>query len=133
MAASRVPPGEAHTPIQTKRVYEPPEPADGQRVLVDRLWPRGLAKESLRLHQWLKDAGPSDALRRWFGHDATRWPEFRRRYFAELDTKPDMTQSLVEAAADETVTLLCSARDPEHNNAVALRDYLEARLRTKQT
>jgi uncharacterized protein YeaO (DUF488 family) len=114
-------------PVEIKRAYDPIEPADGQRVLVDRLWPRGLKKDSLRIRQWLKEASPSDALRRWFNHDTRRWPEFRRRYFTELDAKPDITQQLVDMSASGPITLLYSARDREHNQAVALKDYLEER------
>jgi uncharacterized protein YeaO (DUF488 family) len=116
-------------PVRVKRAYDPIGPIDGQRVLVDRLWPRGLKKESLGLHQWLKDAGPSDALRRWFGHKTPRWPEFRRRYFIELDAKPDVTQQLMKLMLTGPVTLVYSARDRDHNQAVALKDYLEERLR----
>jgi uncharacterized protein YeaO (DUF488 family) len=111
--------------IQVKRAYDPPEPSDGQRVLVDRLWPRGLKKESLRLHEWLKDAAPSDSLRRWFSHDASRWTEFKRRYFAELDAHPEATRRLTEMAADGPITLLYGARDREHNQAVALKCYID--------
>ncbi len=115
--------------VSVKRAYDPIEPMDGQRVLVDRLWPRRLKKDALKLHEWLKDAGPSDELRRWFDHDSVRWPEFRQRYFSELDAKPDVTQRLTEMANDGPVSLLYSARDREHNQAVALKDYLEKRLR----
>ena len=115
--------------VRVKRAYDPIEPMDGQRVLVDRLWPRGLKKDALKLHEWLKDAGPSDELRRWFDHDPARWPEFRQRYFTELDAKPDVTQRLMEMANDGPVSLLYSARDRDHNQAVALKDYLEKSLR----
>jgi uncharacterized protein YeaO (DUF488 family) len=116
-------------PVRIKRAYDPIDPVDGQRVLVDRLWPRGLKKESLELRQWLKDAGPSTALRRWFNHDTRRWPEFRRRYFTELDAQPDVTQQLLDMSINGPITLLYSARDREHNQAVVLKDYLEERLR----
>lgn len=118
--------------IRLKRVYEPAEPSDGERFLVDRLWPRGLKKEALQLAGWLREVAPSDALRRWFGHDPQRWQEFQRRYFAELDAKPDAWAPLVEAARKGRLTLLYSARDAEHNNAVALRAYLEAKLRPRR-
>lgn len=114
--------------IRTKRAYEPPAPGDGRRFLVDRLWPRGMKKEALRLDAWLKDAAPSDALRRWYRHDSAGWPEFCRRYFAELDTHHEAVQPLLEAARQGPVTLLFSARNTTHNNAVALRDYLLKRL-----
>jgi uncharacterized protein YeaO (DUF488 family) len=116
-------------PVRIKRAYDPIEPVDGQRVLVDRLWPRGLKKESLELRQWLKEAGPSNALRRWFNHDTMRWPEFRRRYLTELDAQPLVTQQLLDMSSNGPITLLYSARDREHNQAVVLKDYLEERLR----
>jgi uncharacterized protein YeaO (DUF488 family) len=111
--------------IRTRRVYDPPEPGDGTRFLVERLWPRGMKKEELPMDGWLKDAAPSDELRRWFSHDPAKWDEFRRRYSAELEGKPDVLQPLREAARQGNVTLLYSARDTEHNNAVALKEYLE--------
>jgi uncharacterized protein YeaO (DUF488 family) len=111
--------------IQVKRVYEAAEPQDGARFLVERLWPRGMKKESLQMDGWLKEVAPSTALRQWFGHDPARWAEFQRRYTAELDAAPDAWAPLVAAARHGTVTLLYSARDTEHNAALALRDYLE--------
>lgn len=111
--------------IRIKRVYEPPSPRDGARFLVDRVWARGRTREALKIDGWAKDAAPSTALRRWFGHDPRKWDEFRRRYFAELDSKPEAWRPLVEAARRRTVTLLYGARDEAHNNAVALKDYLE--------
>ncbi|HEX3246064.1 MAG TPA: DUF488 domain-containing protein [Chloroflexota bacterium] len=113
--------------LRVKRAYDPVEPSDGRRVLVDRLWPRGLKKEALELDRWLKDVAPSDELRRWFGHDPTRWQEFQRRYFAELDQKPQAVQPLLDMSADGPVTLLYGARDRAHNQAVALKRYLEQR------
>jgi uncharacterized protein YeaO (DUF488 family) len=113
--------------IRTKRVYEDAEPTDGRRFLVERLWPRGIRKEDLRLDAWLKDVAPSAELRRWFGHDPARWPEFERRYAGELDARPGAWQPVAEAARHGAVTLLYSARDVEHNSAVALRSYLEER------
>lgn len=114
--------------IRVKRVYDPPESEDGARLLVDRLWPRGVRQETLRLEGWLKEIAPSDALRRWFAHDPSKWEEFRRRYFAELDGKLDALRPLLEAGGKGNVTLLYSARDALHNNAVALKEYLEAKL-----
>ena len=111
--------------IRLKRVYEPTDPDDGRRFLVERLWPRGTKKEALSLDGWLKDVAPSDGLRRWFGHDPARWSEFRRRYATELDARPDAWRPILLAARDGPVTLLFSARDTEHNNAVALKSYLE--------
>lgn len=111
--------------IRVKRVYDPPAPEDGKRYLVDRLWPRGLNKASARLDGWFKEIAPSDALRRWFGHDRARWQEFQRRYFAELDERPGACRELLAEARQGSVTLLYAARDTEHNNAVALKLYLE--------
>jgi uncharacterized protein YeaO (DUF488 family) len=111
--------------IQIKRVYDERESTDGMRVLVERLWPRGIRKDDLPLDEWLKEVAPSDGLRRWFAHDPAKWEEFRRRYFTELDAKPEVWQSLRETARRGAVTLLYSARDTEHNNARALKEYLE--------
>lgn len=116
------------TMIRVKRVYESPRADEGARFLVERLWPRGMRKESLHMDAWLKDVAPSDALRRWFGHDPAKWIEFRERYFAELDGKPDAIQPIVEAARKGNVTLLYSAHDTEFNNAAALKEYLSNRL-----
>ncbi len=116
--------------IRTKRIYDPPDAADGVRVLVDRLWPRGMRKETAVLTLWLKDIAPSPALRQWFGHDPARWPEFVRRYRAQLAANPDLLARLGELARAGRVTLLYGARDRVHNHARvmadALRDYLEA-------
>lgn len=114
--------------IQIKRVYDQPVPGDGKRFLVERLWPRGMKKESLPMDGWLKDVAPSDALRKWFGHDPDRWEDFKQRYFAELENNPDTWKTLPEAARQGTVTLLYSAHDQQHNNALALKLFLEKRL-----
>jgi uncharacterized protein YeaO (DUF488 family) len=114
--------------ILIKRVYEAAEPADGVRFLVDRLWPRGVKKTSLSIKAWLKDVAPSDELRRWYHQDLERWPQFRSRYFAELEQRPQAWHSLLEAARSGNVTLLFSARPAEHNNAVALREFLKGKL-----
>ena len=119
--------------IRVKRAYEPPGPGDGRRFLVDRLWPRGVKKEALRIEAWLKEVAPSDQLRRWFAHDPGRWIEFQRRYFAELDREPVAWEPLIEAAAKGPVTLVYSARDTEHNDAVALKEYLESRLKKRRS
>jgi len=110
--------------IRTKRVTEAASPADGCRVLVDRVWPRGMKKEAVAADLWLKEIAPSTPLRKWFAHDPERWEEFRTRYFAELDTNPQALETLRAAAGDRPLTLLFSARDGEHNQAVALRAYL---------
>jgi uncharacterized protein YeaO (DUF488 family) len=113
--------------IKVKRAYDPAAASDGERFLVDRLWPRGIAKENLPMKAWLKDIAPSQELREWFGHDAARWDEFQRRYFAELDSKAEALAPLRESARHGDVTLVYSAKDAEHNNAVALRAYLNGR------
>lgn len=114
--------------IRLKRVYEPPASEDGKRFLVDRLWPRGVKREALQLEGWLQALAPSADLRRWFAHNPDRWDTFQKRYFVELDAHPEAWQPLLEMARRETITLVYAARDPEHNNAVALKSYLEARL-----
>lgn len=111
--------------ITTKRVYEPPAKNDGKRFLVERLWPRGVKKEALQMDAWVKDVAPSDALRRWFNHDPAKWEEFQKRYRAELKKKPDAPRQLLDAARSGNLTLLFSAHDLEHNNALVLKDYLE--------
>lgn len=111
--------------IKVKRLYDPAEPGDGQRFLVDRLWPRGVKKDSLQLAAWLKEAAPSNSLRHWFDHDPEKWTEFQQRYFTELQSKPQTWRPLLEAARNGVVTLLFSARDSRHNNAVALKTFLE--------
>jgi uncharacterized protein YeaO (DUF488 family) len=116
--------------IAVKRVYEPAAKADGYRVLIDRLWPRGLKKEAVPLDQWAKELAPSTALRQWFGHEPARWDGFRHRYATELDGAAEHWRPLAERAARHVVTLLYGARDEEHNNAVALKAYLENWLHT---
>lgn len=113
--------------IKLKRVYEPLEPDDGMRVLVERLWPRGVRREALHLDAWLKEVAPSDSLRRWFNHDPVRWAEFQKRYAEELDGNRPAWLPILEAAERGTVTLLFSTHDVEHNNAVALRAYVKAK------
>ena len=111
--------------ISIRRVYEPAAENEGRTVLVDRLWPRGISHAELGEDTpWLKDIAPSDALREWFGHDPAKWPEFRRRYAAELDANPGPVAQLRAMIAEGPVTLLFGAHDTQHNNAVALRDYL---------
>lgn len=110
--------------IQVKRAYAPAERDDGQRILVERLWPRGMKKSTLKADAWLKDVAPSTELRKWFGHRVERWDEFRRRYRHELDRHVDAWQPLSDASTRGTVTLLYSAHDTLHNGALVLRDYL---------
>lgn len=111
--------------VRVKRVYEALESTDGARFLVERLWPRGIKKESLHMEGWLKDAAPSVALRQWFGHSPAKWDEFRRRYFAELAQNQEGLRPLSDAVKKGNVTLLYSAHDALHNNALALKEYLE--------
>ena len=112
--------------MRLKRVYEDASPEDGTRVLVDRLWPRGLTREAAKVDLWLKDLAPSDKLRHWFNHDPERWPEFRKRYRAELAEESEDTKS---EDLNKPVTLLFAAKDSERNNAVVLREWLSARRR----
>ncbi|WP_049621334.1 DUF488 domain-containing protein [Frateuria defendens] len=114
--------------LEIKRAYEPASPEDGYRVLVDRLWPRGLKKETAAIDQWAKELAPSRALRQWFGHDPARWDGFRHRYAGELDQAAEHWRPLLAKATRHRVTLLYGARDEEHNNAVALKAYLAAYL-----
>ena len=113
--------------IRIKRAYEPSEPADGKRFLVERLWPRGMKKEALAMDGWLKEVAPSPELRKWFGHRPERYEEFRRRYRGELDSKADAWRPILSEARHGPVTLLYSAHDTEHNGALVLRDYLAER------
>jgi uncharacterized protein YeaO (DUF488 family) len=114
--------------VRAKRVYDPPATTDGRRYLIDRLWPRGLGKEALHLTEWLKDLAPSPELRIWFGHDPKKYPAFRKRYRAELESHPDAIERLVREARSSSVTLLFAARDAQHCNASVLRELLEERL-----
>ena len=113
--------------IRCKRAYEEPSEDDGYRVLVDRIWPRGVTKDALEIDAWRKDLAPSTELRTWFGHDPTKWEGFRQRYFAELDERRDAVDELLDVVDDRPCTLVYSARDTEHNQAVALREYLLGR------
>ena len=117
--------------IKIKRCYDVPTPTDGARFLVDRLWPRGVRKEAIRLTGWLQEVAPSQELRKWFGHDPERWAEFRKRYFSELTAKRDAWMPILEAATKGDITLLFSAHDSEHNNAVALKEFLQGGMRSR--
>lgn len=118
------------TTIQVKRAYDPPAKSDGSRLLVERLWPRGIKKEALKMDAWFKEVAPSTALRKWFNHEPPKWPEFQRRYEAELDQHPESWRPILDAAEKGPVTLLFSSHDTEHNNVVALRAYLRAHIGT---
>jgi uncharacterized protein YeaO (DUF488 family) len=118
--------------IFVKRVYEPAAKSDGFRLLVDRLWPRGLSKENAHIDLWLREIGPSTALRKWFNHDPARWAEFQRRYDAELKEKATLLATIKKHAKTQPVTLLYSAKDEQHNQAVALRSFLLKRPSTRQ-
>ena len=113
--------------LRTKRVYDPPAAADGRRILVDRLWARGLSKSKAKIDFWAKAIAPSTALRKWYGHDPDKWQEFRRRYFAELNRNPEGVAELRAHLGKGTVTLLFSSKETRLNNAGALREYLEGK------
>jgi len=110
--------------IKVKRVYDPADSSDGFRILVDRLWPRGLSKESAQVDSWLKSIAPSNDLRRWFNHDPDKWLAFKKRYFSELDSNDEAVNELLSHVKRGCVTFLYSSKEQEHNNAVALKDYI---------
>lgn len=114
--------------LKVKRAYEPASRADGRRILVDRLWPRGLSKRRLAIDEWMKEIAPSAPLRRWFGHDPKKWPEFQRRYERELRERGDLLRKLVTLASRRRVTLVFGARDEVHNDAIVLAAVLRARM-----
>jgi uncharacterized protein YeaO (DUF488 family) len=117
--------------IKLKRAYEKPAAEDGVRILIDRLWPRGVSKAAAAIDQWAKDIAPSTALRKWFGHDPVRWPEFRRRYTAELRAHADQLDALRVLAGTGPITLVYAAHDELHNDAVVLRDFLLKSAKTR--
>jgi len=117
-------------PIRTKRVHENPAPGDGHRILVDRLWPRGVSKARARIDFWAKDIAPSGELRRWYQHEGSKWPEFKRRYFAELADNPGVVDELCDRMGAGPVTFVFSSKETQRNNASALKEYLESRHRT---
>lgn len=121
----------SRSPIQTKRVYDPPSRTDGTRILVDRLWPRGMRKVDLALDAWMKEVAPGPRLRAWYGHDPTKWAEFRRRYTAELD-RTEAWSTLLELARRRPLTLLFSARDEQRNSALVLRDYVLRKMKSRR-
>ncbi len=115
--------------LRLKRVYEPPVRTDGRRILVDRLWPRGLSKEKAAIDEWLKDIAPSTELRRWFGHDPEKWREFQRRYRQELKTREELVREIAKLASRGPVTLVYGARDEEHNDAVVLAAVVRSHIK----
>ena len=114
--------------LKIKRVYESPKRNDGIRFLVERLWPRGIKKDELKMKAWLKDVSPSPDLRKWYSHDVTKWDEFQKRYRKELKSNGDAWQPILDAAKNGNVTLLYSAKDVEHNSALVLKEYLEEQI-----
>ena len=117
--------GDTKIEIQLKRAYEPSAKTDGYRVLVERLWPRGVSKETLKIDLWAKALSPSTELRKWFSHDPDKWPEFRRRYFKELSTQSEGVKAIVEKVANGRVTFVFASREETYNNAAALKEYVE--------
>lgn len=117
--------------IKLKRAHHGVSSTDGTRLLVERLWPRGLSKDKLKLDGWIREVAPTTALRKWFGHDPAKWRQFRARYFRELDSRPESWRSIVSLARRGTVTLVYSSHDEKHNNAVALSEYLQLRTRRR--
>ena len=115
--------------IQLKRAYEKPGSSDGCRILIDRIWPRGVSKEELKIDEWLKDIAPSTSLRKWFGHEPDKWNEFKKRYFEELKHNKELTNRIIEKMHQDEVTFVYSAKDREHNNAVALKEYIEKQIK----
>jgi len=119
--------------LKLKRAYDPAAEADGTRILVERLWPRGLSKARVHVDTWLNEVAPITELRKWFGHDPAKWAQFRRRYFRELDARPEAWQPILSKARRGLVTLIYSSHDTLHNNAVALQEYLQAKARRPTT
>ncbi len=117
--------GRTRPKVKLKRAYDAPAKSDGCRVLVDRVWPRGVSKDELRLDDWLKDIAPSTGLRKWFDHDPAKWDAFKNRYFRELDEQSEAVECLLERGHEGNVTLVFGAKDTRYNNAVALKEYLE--------
>src|SRR5512135_2901215 len=112
--------------IKIKRIYDPASPDDGKRIYVDRLWPRGMKKEEVKMDEWLKEISPSDDLRKWFGHDPSKYAEFKRRYRKELEKHSEVLERIRKEGRKETVTLLFSAKDAEHNNATVMKEILSS-------
>jgi uncharacterized protein YeaO (DUF488 family) len=118
--------------LKIKRVYDPPSPNDGKRILIDRLWPRGLKKEDAKVDVWIKEVAPSTQLRMWYGHDPKKWVEFKRRFFSELHRRQDLVEGIVNASRKGTVTLLFGSKEERFNNAVAFKEFVEARMNASE-
>ncbi len=118
--------------ITIKRVYDPPSRDDGKRILIDRLWPRGLKKEAAHVDEWMKDIAPSSELRKWFGHDPEKWDEFKQRFFKELQGKQEQLERIVDFAQKGRVTLLFGSKEERFNNASALKEYIEAGMKASE-
>ncbi len=123
----------ANLTIKTKRVYDAPTRADGCRILVDRIWPRGLSKDAAAIDAWIKDVSPSTSLRQWFGHKPSKWASFKSKYFGELAKEKNATCLVLEACTGPIVTLVFGAKDVQHNNAVALKEYIERHVTRPST
>jgi uncharacterized protein YeaO (DUF488 family) len=111
--------------IKIKRIYDPPASGDGKRILIDRLWPRGLKKEDAKIDEWLRELAPSTELRKWFGHDPEKWVEFKRRFFSELRGRRDLADNIAKTARKGTVTLLFASKEERFNNAAAVKEFIE--------
>ena len=118
--------------IKIKRVYDDPSRGDGKRILIDRLWPRGLKKEDAHIDEWLKEIAPSNELRKWFNHDPDKWVEFKKRFFTELQGRQDEVVGIISSARKGTVTLLFGSKEERFNNAVALQEYIESRVKPSE-
>ncbi len=118
--------------LKIKRVYDQPSQDDGKRILIDRLWPRGLKKEDARIDEWIKEIAPSNELRKWFNHDPNKWNEFKKRFFAELLGKRDMVEGIISTARKGTVTLLFGSKEERFNNATALKEYIDSRMNVSE-
>jgi uncharacterized protein YeaO (DUF488 family) len=115
--------------VRVKRIYEEAEKSDGFRILVDRLWPRGIKKDDMHIDLWLKEIAPSNSLRKWFNHDPEKWPEFQKRYAKELESKEEMIDIIRDETKRRNVTLLYGTKEIEHNNAIALKNFLEKKIK----
>lgn len=114
--------------IRIKRIYDEPSRSDGKRILIDRLWPRGIKKEEARLDEWLKEVAPSNELRKWFNHDPDKWVEFKKRFITELQGRQDLVDGIISSARKGAVTLLFGSKEERFNNAVALKEYIESKM-----